>query len=1252
MVIQRTRESASKALLPLAVAFFREFDFAYWAKESWDQAFSVLEQLMSTQYRTSLIRETPKGETVKAEFWIDNVRFAPPLSVETSGTSGATFPSIAIKENTTYAATLIGDFNVKLTLLESRAEKMNLLRAEILPLIGQTYAEKQKERPTHHIKLSQAFKPQLPILIRSKYCSMNLVDRTSSFLAGEDYDDIGGCVVIDGRMRYVGSIYSYRYNHPTCVKTDHEDQVVRIDIMFRGDVFYGNSYYMKPMIVHAKTLIDIGTRKKPMEIYDIIFELSPTGPDVNKSSPSDRSERINRVPIRVLFFAYGCTSDKEIIDFTFPGSFQVTEKVNIIKNAFEYGTFHNDVPKRLTQSDALLYIGEKIMTAEAKKDLMKQVEADAEHFVNQADMPVLELRNIIYTHRMIKWTNHMLAEYFMPNINKDHRKVCMEIGKLVARMINVLLNEEPQTDRTDISNKTIHLVGEQFISEFKTQYNATVIQPMISYLANAIEMSVYESLRSSLRDSIAHTLPSKAVNLFRKIKDAIKTPTQRGQPRLLGEDYDPKSLAFVWSKIREITIRPNAGDQQASVTYNQRKSHQSYGLIICPDQTPEAGEQVGRYHQPALYCVISVAIDPTPITELIYKFEGFKDQMPEPAKVADVYEVLVNFTLIGIVPRGKPAYDLWAYLLDQRQKNSDIDFRIGISIDHYAQKILINTESGRACVPLIKVSAVHDTKFKTYLQRIVSNDASWYDGFKEGFLEYCDTNMLDNCTITEDMEDLMKRGTECTHLSLPVSIVGLLGAINPAMDRNRGVRSTYLTNHTKQAIGWPYHNWLTRYITEVNIMHAPERPLVRSALYDILDMARYAFGQHCVIFNMSYAKNQEDSLAMSEAAADREQFLIHHIRLFAPQTEGNISYFGRKPYEELYMPVAPESAYRKVDPDKGIPTEINTILETGDVIAAKFRNLKREEQASLQGTKKRFKDDSEIYSFNDMHKGRHPTPGRVVASNPGIVGKAQRQTVMIAITRPPIAGDKFSNEQAQKGTLGELIPEQELPYTADGIRPTFIFNDASVLKRQTYGSSFIPIIGKVCAMLGTSLESTPFLSKLSAAEASEMLGRMGLSERGEETVYDGVTGRQYKTKIFVGSAYYIRQKHMVVDKSFVRSGGPREGYSRQATHGRKKGGGLKLGEMENDAITVAGAAGTQRDSFFNRGAPYYTYICSKCGRLAYPYPANPDMVYCDKDGLLPESINHKLRTPFNVQLLTNTLGGASIAMRTLLQDQS
>lgn len=112
------------------------------------------------------------------------------------------------------------------------------------------------------------------------------------------------------------------------------------------------------------------------------------------------------------------------------------------------------------------------------------------------------------------------------------------------------------------------------------------------------------------------------------------------------------------------------------------------------------------------------------------------------------------------------------------------------------------------------------------------------------------------------------------------------------------------------------------------------------------------------------------------------------------------------------------------------------------------------------------------------------------------------------------------------------------------------------------------------------------------------LQRVGYESYGNEIMYNGLTGEQMETSIFIGPVYYQRLKHMVSDKQHSRSIGPMVNLTRQPSEGRSRDGGFRIGEMEKDCLVAYGSTSLTRDRFMDVSDKYTTHVCSKCGMIA------------------------------------------------------
>jgi len=278
--------------------------------------------------------------------------------------------------------------------------------------------------------------------------------------------------------------------------------------------------------------------------------------------------------------------------------------------------------------------------------------------------------------------------------------------------------------------------------------------------------------------------------------------------------------------------------------------------------------------------------------------------------------------------------------------------------------------------------------------------------------------------------------------------------------------------------------------------------------------------------------------------------------------------------------------YNKVT-SKGIIPE-NTRVENRDVIISKITPIKENRNDHTKVIK--YEDQSRIYrtdeeTFIDKNYIDRNGDGYKFA-------KVRLRTV-----RKPVIGDKFSSRSGQKGTIGNIIPEENIPFTRDGLKPDLILNPHAIPSRMTIAQLKETLLGKVLLQLGLFGDGTSF-GDLDVKTISNALLDVGYEAHGNEILYDGLTGEQMECHIFIGPVFYQRLKHMVNDKQHSRSIGPMVNLTRQPAEGRSRDGGLRFGEMERDAMISHGASRFTRGRMYDASDKYQVHVCKKCGLIA------------------------------------------------------
>ena len=262
----------------------------------------------------------------------------------------------------------------------------------------------------------------------------------------------------------------------------------------------------------------------------------------------------------------------------------------------------------------------------------------------------------------------------------------------------------------------------------------------------------------------------------------------------------------------------------------------------------------------------------------------------------------------------------------------------------------------------------------------------------------------------------------------------------------------------------------------------------------------------------------------------------------------------------------------------------------------------------------------------------------------------------------------MASRSGQKGTIGLIIPEADMPYLEDGTRPDLIINPHAIPSRMTIGQIVESLFGIACTYYGGFGDCTAFQVKGSNYNTyGHLLTKAGFNNTGTHVVYNGMTGEQIQANIYMGPTYYMRLKHMVKDKINYRARGPNQQLTRQPVQGRANDGGLRVGEMERDAICAHGLSYFLNESFLVRGDEYYMAVCNKTGSIAIynearnlflsPYSDGPINFHTNPDGTMNIKNLSKfgrsfslIRIPYSFKLLIQELQIMNIQMRIITDD--
>ena len=392
----------------------------------------------------------------------------------------------------------------------------------------------------------------------------------------------------------------------------------------------------------------------------------------------------------------------------------------------------------------------------------------------------------------------------------------------------------------------------------------------------------------------------------------------------------------------------------------------------------------------------------------------------------------------------------------------------------------------------------------------------------------------------------------------------------------------------KQAIGVYALNYDQRMDKTSYVLSYPSRPLVDTRVMNFIQLNRIPSGHQITVAIMSFtAYNQEDSLLISKGAIDRGLFMttVYHTEKDEDKNIIRDEIIRCKPDPAKTKGIK-YGNYDKLDSQGFIPE--NTLVENRDVIIAKTVPIKENRN-----------DPTKTVKYEDQSKTYRTTEECYIDKNyTGRNGDGYNfAKVRVRTLRKPVLGDKFSSRAGQKGTCGLIIPECDMPFTKDGLRPDIILNPHAIPSRMTIAQLKETILGKVLLELGMFGDGTSF-GDLDVKTICNELQRIGYESNGNEVMYNGFTGEQIETSIFIGPVYYQRLKHMVNDKQHSRSIGPMVNLTRQPAEGRSRDGGFRIGEMERDVMIAHGMSKFCRERLYDVSDKYSTHVCGKCGMIA------------------------------------------------------
>ncbi|MGC9132974.1 MAG: DNA-directed RNA polymerase subunit B [Nanopusillaceae archaeon] len=546
-------------------------------------------------------------------------------------------------------------------------------------------------------------------------------------------------------------------------------------------------------------------------------------------------------------------------------------------------------------------------------------------------------------------------------------------------------------------------------------------------------------------------------------------------------------------------------------------------------------------------------------------------------------EVYIDNIFVGYIDDPKEFTEKFK---EERRKGI-IPYFVNIYYDEIRNVIEINTRKGRILRPLIVVKNGKPLLTQEHIEKLKKGELKWSDLEKQGIIEWVDPAEEENLKIALFPEDIRE---DTTHLELSaVAIFGIATSLVPFSNKNQSARLNRGVRPQRQAHATYTLNFFNRFDTDTSILYYPQQPIVRTFSHKIFEKEDL-IGQNVIIAVMTQeGYNIEDAIIMNKGSIDRGLFRSVYFRSYETERMGYPG--GLK--DEITVPTPDVELYRGRDKYINLEEDgviaVESFVQSEEVLVGKVsppRFIGLTSESIATGLRKK---DSSL-TTGGGEEGWVDAVMLTESSDGNLLIKVRLRDLRI-----PELGDKFTVRHGQKGVLGMIVEESDMPWTSSGLKPDIIFSPASIPSRETVGLLLELLGGKVGSLNGRYVDGTPWYGEKEEDLRKELLS-LGFREDGTETMYNPLTGDEFKAKIYIGSIYYLRLRHMAKNKLQARATGPVTLLTRQPTEGKSKKGGLRFSEMEHEVLAAHGASYLLREMYSSDDT--VIFVCENCGSLA------------------------------------------------------
>jgi DNA-directed RNA polymerase II subunit RPB2 len=986
---------------------------------------------------------------------------------------------------------------------------------------------------------------KIPIMLKSSICILEQYKHVSPNVSGECNLDSGGYFIINGSEK-------------TCLGQERAaENLVRCFNISKNNTKWD-------WLAEIKSVPDFKCISPKQISMMIESRNNGFGHGISIQIPRVK----NPIPLFIVFRALGILSDEEICKI-------------IVLDINNENENNKTILKNLQAS-----------IVEANK--ITEQETAIKHVTNNVMYTPMNMDKETGIRKKREFALGILSTDLFPHCKTSDQKLYF-MGYMANCLIRTSLGLEITGDRDSYLNKRIDLTGTLLNNLFRNYFNK-MVKDMQKQIIREINTGSWRSTNDY--KSIVNMTNIYKIIKSTTIENGMKRALSTGDFGVKQTNSNKVGVAQVLNRLTYISAlshlrRINTPIDKSGKLIPPRKLHPTSWGFLCPAETPEGGS-VGVVKNLSYMTHVTIPSNSTLLYESVEPYllpiETIKTS---PEQLYNKVKIFINGAWLGNV---EEPFELYNSLKTKKYKGI-INIYTSIIFDIKRKEIRICNDAGRLTRPILKVKNNELLLKQNIIDKIKNNELIWDDLLTdckndESIIEYIDASEQNLSMVAMNPAALKEKTNiiyKYTHCELhPSTIFGILASCIPFPEHNQSPRNTYQCAMGKQAMGMYVTNYDNRLDKTAYVMTYPMRPLVDTRIMNMIGLNKIPSGSQIVVAIMTHSGyNQEDSILFNKGSIDRGLFqatIYHTEKDEDKKIQGD---------EEIRCKPDPSKTkgmkfanYGKVNSQGVIPE--NTLVENRDIIISKIVPIK---EARNDHTKvMKYEDQSRIFRTTEE---TYIDKNYIERNGDGYnFCKVRLRTI-----RKPIIGDKFSSRHGQKGTIGNIIPEEDMPYTASGVRPDIIINPHAIPSRMTIAQLKETVLGKVLIEIGLFGDGTSF-GKFDVKEICKELQKVGYESNGNELMYNGLTGEQIETSVFIGPVFYQRLKHMVSDKQHSRSIGPMVNLTRQPAEGRSKDGGLRFGEMERDCMCSHGASRFTKGRMYDASDAFRVHTCKRCGLIA------------------------------------------------------